>query len=410
MHPLSLRFDDARAEALFRAEWTELSRRPTRASLALVAGLFVAYAALDRVLFPDMFALHLAIRAAVVAVLLAVLALTWHPAWHRIRSPALGGAGVACAWALLGMVWVMPHDGPIDFSEGIALVVLGTFTLFRLPFPAAIANAALVVASYGISTAAYGTPEMSRLAGHFYVGSAVLIGAVAGYNIERFARRGFLDERALERERARSERLVRNMLPDTIAARLKSDPGPIADGFEEATVLFADIVDSSGLSDRLPPDELVRLLNEIFTEFDRIAAARGIEKIKTIGDSYMAVAGLPVPCPDHAERMVEAAMEMLAEAERRSANGGPVIALRIGIAMGPVVAGVIGEARLAYDLWGEPVMLAARMQSHGLPGRIQVTEAVARALEGRYEFEPRAEIEVKGRGRTRVWLLVGRAS
>ncbi|MDX1624627.1 MAG: adenylate/guanylate cyclase domain-containing protein [Gemmatimonadota bacterium] len=405
IHPLTLRFENERVERLFRAGWAASSRLPVRATLLLIAGLFVGYIFLDRVIFPEMFVEHLIIRSAVAAGLLAILVLTWHPAWDRVRVAVLGTAALLSAWGLLGMTWLMPHETYMGFAEGVALVVLGTFTLLRLPFPAAAGIAALVLASYEVAAL---TNELERevvLVGRFYVLSAYLIGAFAGYNVERYARRAFLEGRDLLRERARSDRLLRNVLPDPVAERLKHEPGPIADGFDAATVVFSDLVDFSGLSARLEPETLVRFLNELYTDFDRVVREQGLEKIKTMGDAYVAVAGVPIPVEDHVERAAEAALGFRGVAGRRTVNGGHPVKLRLGIATGPVVAGVIGEEKFAYDVWGEPVTLASRMQTLGVADRIQVTEPVVRALEGRYTFEPRGEIDVKGRGRLPVWFL-----
>lgn len=350
----------------------------------------------------------LVVRGVVTAVLLAVLALTWHPAFLRIGPHLLGFAGLAATWAMLALMLAMPTSYRGIYHPGVGLAVLATFTMFRHHWRVALAYSLLYVASYFAAAAAAGIDREVVLTAAFFLASTLLLGAVAGWAIERFARKEFLGRRALEAERARSERLLRNILPDPVAERLKSEPGPIADAFQSVAVLFADIVDFSGISTRLSPEELVGWLNEVFTAFDRIAARYGVEKIKTIGDAYMAVAGLPTPVEDPCGRMMEVAAAMLEEARDRSAADGPPLRLRIGIACGPVVAGVIGEAKFAYDLWGDPVTLASRMQTQGEPDRIQVTRGVVEALSGRWAFEPRGEIEVKGRGRMRTWLVEGR--
>jgi class 3 adenylate cyclase len=229
----------------------------------------------------------------------------------------------------------------------------------------------------------------------------------ASYSIERFSRRGWLAQRAAEVEHEKSERVLFNVLPEPIAERLKAEEGPLADAFPEATIMFVDLVDFTNLSSSLDPRRLVGLLNRLFTEFDRIVEEHGIEKIGTSGDSYMAVAGVPLPVENHADRIADAA---LAIRDRVATREGDIeVQVRIGIATGPVVAGVIGEKKLYYDLWGMPVTIASRMQAHGLPGEIQVTTAVRDALEGRYQFEERGMIDVKGVGEMRTWLLLGRS-
>jgi len=226
------------------------------------------------------------------------------------------------------------------------------------------------------------------------------IGAVSGaiYFVLRYFMRG------LAREQERSERLLLNILPASTAKRLRAGEEPIADRYEEVAVLFADVVDFTSISEQLTPDEVVGLLDDLFTEFDTLADRWGLEKIKTIGDAYMAVGGLPEPRGDAPEAAAGMALEMLEAAARVRES----LQLRIGIDLGPVAAGVIGRRKFAYDLWGDAVNTASRMESHGVPGRIQVTERVQRRLRDRYDFEQRGPIEVKGKGTMAPYLLVAR--
>lgn len=211
-----------------------------------------------------------------------------------------------------------------------------------------------------------------------------------------------LQHRLLQAEQERSERLLLNILPESIAARLKETPEVIADRFDAVTVLFADIVGFTELAAMVDPETVVTLLNAIFSRFDDLAAEHGLEKIKTIGDAYMAVGGLPTPCPDHAE-----AAALMALAMRRAigefAEGR--LQLRIGLHSGPVVAGVIGRRKFSYDLWGDTVNIASRMESHGVPGAIQISEATYRLLTGRFVCTPRGTISLKGRGAMTAWYL-----
>lgn len=219
-------------------------------------------------------------------------------------------------------------------------------------------------------------------------------------------------------EQHRSERLLLNVLPRAIAERLKGRgdslggalPEVIADTFPEATVLFADIVGFTKLAPRVTPVQLVELLNEIFTSFDAIADHRGLEKIKTIGDAYMAAAGLPEPAMDHAERGAHMALDMLAALETFNVRTGHSLQMRIGMCSGPVIAGVIGQNKFIYDLWGETVNIASRMESHGISGRIQITQSTANQLGPSFHLEPRGTIEVKGLGEVRTCFLEGRKS
>ena len=213
----------------------------------------------------------------------------------------------------------------------------------------------------------------------------------------------------LELEREKSERLLLNVLPESIAQRLKDGEATIADACPAATVLFADLSGFTGYSERADARQLVGLLDEIFSTFDRIAAAVGVEKIKTIGDAYMAVAGVPVPRADHADAAALMALGML-DAFRDLVQGrGVALELRIGIHSGPVIAGVIGRHKFSYDLWGDTVNTASRMESHGEPSRIHVSPATRALLGDRFRFADRGEVAIKGKGPMRTFFLLGRA-
>ncbi|MDY6783096.1 MAG: adenylate/guanylate cyclase domain-containing protein [Cyanobacteriota bacterium] len=215
-------------------------------------------------------------------------------------------------------------------------------------------------------------------------------------------------EEALRKEQEQSERLLLNILPEAIAQKLKTEPTNIAEQFEEVTVLFADIVGFTVLSAQMSPQELVHLLNTIFSAFDRLAEQHGLEKIKTIGDAYMAVGGVPLPRVDHAEAVAAMALDMQEAIAQFNTQTGESFSMRIGINTGPAIAGVIGIKKFIYDLWGDTVNIASRMESHGLAGSIQVTAQTYQFLKDRYEFEERGAIEVKGRGEISTYLLRGK--
>lgn len=213
-----------------------------------------------------------------------------------------------------------------------------------------------------------------------------------------------------EDARRRSDALLRNILPEPIIERLKGEPQTIAEQFDEATILFADIVNFTPLAGRLPPARLVAILDVLFSAFDSVADRLSLEKIKTIGDAYMAAGGVPLPTRDHAEAIAEMALEIRRTVSALPASDAGIdegFQVRIGIHTGPVVAGVIGRKKFIYDLWGDTVNVASRMESHGQPGRIQVTEAVYERLKHRYRFERRGAIEVKGKGSMVTYWLLG---
>ncbi|MGB7709952.1 MAG: adenylate/guanylate cyclase domain-containing protein [Microcoleus sp.] len=215
-------------------------------------------------------------------------------------------------------------------------------------------------------------------------------------------------EEILRAEQEKSERLLLNILPAMIADRLKKGDSNIADGFAEVTILFADIVGFTEISSRTSPQELVELLNKIFSAFDRLSEQYGLEKIKTIGDNYMVAGGLPMPCTNHAESIAEMALEMQQEIMKLSGECDQPLNIRIGINTGPVVAGVIGTKKFIYDLWGDAVNTASRMESQGISGKIQVSDSTYQLLCDRYLLEKRGTINVKGKGDMTTYLLIGR--
>ena len=208
----------------------------------------------------------------------------------------------------------------------------------------------------------------------------------------------------LEQERFRSESLLKNILPASIAETLKERPSTIAERFDEVSILFADIVGFTPMSRAMSAEEVVSMLNEVFTGFDRQAKALGLEKIKTIGDAYMVAGGVPDARPDHAAACLSMAKSML-EHMRQVRQRWPGLQLRIGIHSGPVVAGVIGESKFSYDLWGEAVNLASRMESHGVPGHIHVSDVFRAQFGTELAFEPRGKIEIKGHRPMQTYLL-----
>jgi guanylate cyclase len=214
---------------------------------------------------------------------------------------------------------------------------------------------------------------------------------------------------ALRLEQQRAEDLLLNILPGSIAERLKGDTRTIADQITAASVLFADVVDFTARSRDLPAAQVVELLDRLFSHFDTLAERHGLEKIKTIGDAYMVAAGVPIPRPDHAQAIALLALEMV----ESTAPGGPCgdlhFQLRVGINSGPLVAGVIGRHKFLYDLWGDAVNTASRMESGGTPGRIQVTLPTYELLKDEFELERRGTIEVKGKGEMETWYLLGKS-
>jgi adenylate cyclase len=231
-------------------------------------------------------------------------------------------------------------------------------------------------------------------------------GSIAFTLLASFAKQRNAALTALRAEQEKSEALLKNVLPSSIAERLKIATGSIADHFESASILFADVVDFTPLARRLAPAEVVGILDRLFSHFDTLVERYGLEKIKTIGDCYMAAAGVPDPLPDHARKAALLALDMREAVASSEIVGKPDLELRIGINSGPVVAGVIGTKRFLYDLWGDAVNTASRMEAHGTPGEIQITRTTYELLKDEFVCRRRGTIEVKGQGQMETWYLV----
>ena len=371
----------------------------------------------------------------------------WWRTLRRVPAPLVdAGLAVAVAAAVAVAIRVAPEQGrPPDAGAYSLALVIGALALVRRRWPLAVllASAAALslynltnypglfssvplsvalvtawaagrrgwalalVAWFGLGPLAF--VALSDLPGSF--ATQIISGAVSDLALLvalLLLGEAIRGRRLLQAEQERSEALLLNVLPAPIATRLKQGEAVIADRFPEVTVLFADLVDFTASSDRSSPERVVQLLADLFTAFDRLAARHRLEKIKTIGDAYMVVGGLPEPRPDHAEAVAEMALALREEAGRHLDPAGRPLRVRVGIDSGPVVAGVIGTAKFSYDLWGDTVNTASRMESTGVPGCIQVTERTWRRLRGRYRFERRGPVQVKGKGELVTWFLVGR--
>ena len=324
--------------------------------------------------------------------------------WHRF-GPTV--AGIVLAVTIYSTVFffvsVLGRDSGIHLNYvGASAVVFVIFGLhrFRLILIIAAIGLALNIAAQMIFQEPR-VPLAPWFVNCLYINSAVTIIGIVAFIV------WFALSVAAEAEE-RSERLLRNVLPESIASRLKSNPdAPIADRFDEATVLFADLVGFTSLSNQLPPEKMVGLLNEIFCSFDKISSQLETEKIKTIGDAYMVVAGIPDPTERHAQKIATLAIGMLESINQISESSKGQLKLRVGIATGPITAGVIGKAKFAYDVWAPTVNLAARLQSYSEPEKIHVSDATKRALESDYDFERAPTNDMKGIGLIRTWYLLG---
>lgn len=304
------------------------------------------------------------------------------PAVVQVFSGGLASGLYALPWTIFA-----PLGAVLALGVRHAIVHLGLFVVTVMGVAA--------LDPFARNFAPQVTPEAIA---SFNVPSLLSLGAIAGATSLYLLRQ-------VDRFRVEADSLLLNVLPASIAARLKEEKATIADRFEAVTVLFADIVGFTPLSSGAEPEVVVDMLNSIFSTFDDLAREHGIEKIKTIGDSYMAAAGLLEPRDDHAVAAIEFALDLLEVVQSKAGLEGRPLRLRIGINTGPVVAGVIGHDRFIYDLWGDTVNMASRMESNGVNDRIQVTRAVVDELGDHYRFEPREPIDIKGKGMTVTYLL-----
>lgn len=384
-----------------------------RPRLQLVSGISLALISLATVIDVATEAGHHAIHLPTryLTVVMAVFGLilsgirSLSPRVHSISALAVLAAG---ALHVEGMILVL---GDIGGSFPFLLLIAPLASLLLPATGREVGVLAGAIAAVHVSATWFG-----RVDGEPRVLALEVLALIAGGAIATFMasqadagrKRDARQQHALDQARLRSDRLLQNILPDAIAEQLKETSQPIADGFAEVTILFADIVGFTPLASTLPPERLVRELNALFSEFDDEAQQRGLEKIKTIGDCYMVAAGLPEHREDHAEAIVDFALWLQHSIAAWPTVEGHRLQLRIGVNTGPVVAGVIGRSKFIYDLWGDAVNVAARMESTGEPGMVQLTEATRLALPpGHVELEAREGVEVKGKGAMRTWVVRG---
>lgn len=237
-----------------------------------------------------------------------------------------------------------------------------------------------------------------------------IVSSLAFFQLRAFVRQRDEALRLLRLEQAKTDRLLTNILPRPIADILKDEQQVIAERFEAVSILFADVVGFTPLSTTVEAAEMVTLLNEVYTCFDEVGERYGLEKIRTMGDGYMVASGVPTPRPDHAQALAGAALEMMAFLERWESPRAGEILFRMGMNTGPVLAGVIGRKKFSYDVWGDPVNVASRMESQGEPGKIQVSRDTYELLKDEFHLEQRGTIAIKGKGDMETWYLLGRKS
>lgn len=409
MNFLTLRFDETLERAFIRDYFDKYLNQ---VRFALLAGIvfYSAFGILDASLLPAEKETIWAIRYAIACPLvLAIFGFTFCRPFRKYMQASISLAILIAGFSLISLSAAIGDSYYDEIHVSLILLLMASYTLTKLRFIYASFTGCALIAAYDIVAIWVRHLSLAKLASaNLYLICANLIGMFSCYLIELYIRRNYFQTKLLEAEREKSERLLLNILPAAIAERLKQNSSTLADYFPEVTVLFADIVNFTEIASRTTPRELVTLLNEIFSAFDRLAECHGLEKIKTIGDAYMVVGGLPVPRANHAEAVAQMALDMQQEISRFRTKEGEPLSLRIGLATGPAVAGVIGLRKFSYDIWGDTVNTASRMESHGKAGCIQVTAATHQLLRQKYLFHERGEIDVKGKGKMRTYFLTGK--
>jgi len=408
------KFVDPLLERAFREDDLESLKRFLGFSVGLASLTFLAFAAHDALVVPHVRVQAWAVRFGVFVPTSALVSWLLNSR-HLLRCSQLMmlGYGLAASFIVLYIGAIAGGNGYFLYASfAVAFVTLGPFVA-RLGVVAQLAYTLLTVLIFALLDRSLAhCPLQISLS----VASTLLslggLGALIAYRQEQQARQVFWQRRLIERqvqalatEKARADELLLNVLPASIAERLKRGQRPIADGFPRVSVLFADIVGFTKMSERVTPVELVDRLNRIFSSFDDLADKLKLEKIKTIGDAYMVAGGLHSHEYDHAQTIAEMALAMQRRALEFSRDFGEDLSIRIGIHTGPVVAGVIGKRKFIYDVWGDTVNTASRMESHGEPGTIHVSDEMRLLLKDMYVLTPRGELAVKGKGVMRTWFL-----
>ena len=410
-------FRDIRLEQDFdRRLYEAVHRKETPPNVLSALAIYVLFGLVDYAVVPKVFQYAAILRYGVMVPIIASLwglSLTHHLRGIRPAVPAL------IAWT--GAAHFLAVGLAAGGTEGVCYQF---FSVLLVLLPPLIGRSS-VVEAFWIGAGCFAILQIAMLMAidphprvWMFLDATYVVcwgyGIYGAWMYHTTARHDFWQGRIIEwqmeelaSERNRSERLLLNVLPRSIADRLKGGEQEIADSFKTVTVLFADISGFTVYSSKVTPEQLVSRLNAIFTSFDDMIAVYGLEKIKTIGDAYMVAGGLPEECADHADRVARFALGMLRVIDKVNEETGESFSMRIGMHSGPVVAGVIGKVKFTYDLWGDTVNTASRMESHGEKGRVQVSEACQALLSDRFETEERGAITVKGKGEMRTFWLNG---
>lgn len=378
-----------------------------RFALLLGAPMYLAFLVWDYSIDSSRILETAYIRIAVAAVLVAAYALTFRESFEQASQLVLASCAVVAG---LGVIYVLHtlENGMVLGVAGVILILMYVYGFLRLRFVPSVVSGVAIWLAYDVVAIIdrLGTTELVN--SNFFLAGATIFGISNSFNQERLGRRAFLYMKEVEREKARADQLLSQIFPAHIKNRLTAGERVIADSNSEVTVVFADLVGFSSLTKRLTPGHLVELLDKLFSAFDDISEKFGVEKIKTIGDSYMAVSGLAGSVARNTETILDMTLELVAAVDRVSKAERIPIGVRVGVATGHAVSGVLGAKRNHFDVWGETVNIASRMEASGIEGKVQVSEQTYWRYNQSFEFEERGEIEVKGHGKLKTYILIGR--
>jgi adenylate cyclase len=394
-------------EARFQRRYAERSIPFIRVSLPIAVTLYIFFIAWDFYIDQSTLLYTLAVRLPFSFFAVAVFGFTFLQSFERWSQLILSVTVVLGAAGIMLVLAILP-SGFTYGTPGLLLVIMYACGVIRLLFVPALVTCATIVALANVVLTLKGAGSFEMFNTNVFVISASIIGLSYTALLEWMERRAFKLEDGMRKEKKASEAMLRDFLPDRIKQRLREGERSIAEPVGEATVLFADIVGFTALSHRMAPGHIVELLSDIFTRFDEIAERNSVEKVKTIGDSYMVVAGVRTPWSRSAAAVAEFGIEALAFVKEYSEASDLPLQVRIGMATGAVVSGVIGTRVPIFDLWGETVNIASRLESEGVPGAIQVSESTFWRLRGQYEFQERGLLKLKHGLTVNAYLLTGR--
>ncbi len=405
---VSLNFKDVEWERSYKAAVRDGNLQQVRTAFLIGIALNTAFVPVDYFgLWENQGILSLLRLLVLNGLLLVGIALSYMEYW-RTRWPGLimvASVEVSVFQALSNVY--AGHPQPVD--SGFILMIFIVYSLFPLFYIQAVTAALTSTALFLAITLALspeGGDTAQIVASAMLIISANIVGFFAARRLELLRRRAFARSVIIDRERNKARDLLDRILPAAVAQRLREGKGQTTERLADVAVLFADLQDFTTLAASCEPEETLSLLSEVFEKFDDLVERHGVEKIKTIGDAYMVAAGAPPGSTSNIRHVAALACDMIRVVEGMKRPDGTPLGIRIGISSGPIIAGVVGDSRFLYDLWGDPVNTASRMETTGECGRIQVTRDVVDALDGAYAFEARGEVEIKGKGRMPTWWLV----